>query len=278
MKAGHRCAVAGDRAHAPLNGRAVTQMDVTLAVWSGAEDASFGSLREPRLQGAWAAARRSPQKPASFQTMPLVWERAFGGADRTGARNRRRCRRTRQSRGDRLPGENTAGRLAKNLQLPNLENPTQVLRLQQGTARSRPASAPYVRTGNRGGVVLRVPTDEELAKQPLAVSAHGFRCPVFSTRPCRPAGTWLSARGEAVEISAATPSERCAVHCRKTACADHLPTGRRRPSFVRSCWTRFSWNRTKDLTASRLAGGPAVRQESVEGSGSRSVPAWKGLS
>ena len=72
--------IVGGHAHAP-RGRAVSQLDVTLKL-----DAFEKTLRvfgdRPWLRGMSGPRLGAPQP---FQTMPLLYERAFGGADRSAA-------------------------------------------------------------------------------------------------------------------------------------------------------------------------------------------------
>jgi hypothetical protein len=105
-------------AYAPA-GRATTQMDVALAL---------GPLRKQvRVFGDryWDASEVGAVAtwPAPFEAMPLVWERAFGGADRVGAELHAEMRNPVGAGFRVADGEKPL----HGLPLPNLEDPAQLI-------------------------------------------------------------------------------------------------------------------------------------------------------
>jgi hypothetical protein len=105
-------------AHAP-GGRAATQMDVSLAV---------GPLRRTvRVFGDRMWEQRGPahaiSRPVPFETMPLVWERAFGGGDKARAGPRAEPRNPVGAGYRAKDGEKSLD----GLRLPNLEDPEHLI-------------------------------------------------------------------------------------------------------------------------------------------------------
>lgn len=106
-------------AHAPAS-RAITQMDVSIAA---------GPLRKTvRVFGDRVWERRGPghavSQPAPFETMPLIWERAFGGTDRAGSETRAEPRNPVGAGYRAKDGEKPLD----GLPLPNLEDPEHPIR------------------------------------------------------------------------------------------------------------------------------------------------------
>jgi len=117
-------------AHAP-EGRATTQMDVSLAA---------GPLRKTiRVFGdrAWerSGMGHGISSPAPFETMPLVWERAFGGMDRKGSEPRAEARNPVGTGYRARDGEKPLD----GLPLPNLEDPGESI----GAWKQTPAPAGF---------------------------------------------------------------------------------------------------------------------------------------
>ncbi|NOZ52533.1 MAG: DUF2169 domain-containing protein [Gammaproteobacteria bacterium] len=108
-------------AHVPTEHPAVTQLDVTLSVGAVSKTVRvFGDRvwqRKPLL--SW---RISP--PQAFTTLPLVYERAFGGVDDTPDDDRDKAYEPRNPVGTGLIA--TKSRLAE-VPLPNLEDPRELI-------------------------------------------------------------------------------------------------------------------------------------------------------
>jgi hypothetical protein len=122
MKTGTDVLLLGN-AHAP-EGKTVTQSEVSLAV---------GSIKKTILvfgNRVWRAGLLGPtiSSPETFQTMPLIWEKAFGGTDQSDGRGGPILHaeaRNPVGSGFRV---NDGQKSIEGLGLPNLENLTQPIR------------------------------------------------------------------------------------------------------------------------------------------------------
>jgi len=119
-------------AHAP-QGKPVAKLDVSLRVGSVRKIVRVFGDRQWRRFLLW----RSISSPKAFRTMPLVYERAFGGTDDTPSNPKHEERETRNPVGVGLVarGSQRKGAAA----LPNLEDPKKPIR----SPRHRPAPAGF---------------------------------------------------------------------------------------------------------------------------------------
>ncbi len=190
------------RAYAP-GGKATTQMDVALTV---------GPVhRTVRVFGdrVWKAGflRNAISEPAPFETMPLVWERAFGGADVANGKTPETHAENRNPVGTGFRVKDGQKKL-EGLELPNLEDPAQLIsgwKDRPAPAGFGPLCAHWEPRRSYAGTY-----DEEWQKQRAPYLPKDFDSRFFQIAPPDLVAPGYLTGGEPVEILGATPSGRLA--------------------------------------------------------------------
>jgi hypothetical protein len=118
----------------PPDGESASQVDVSLRVGSLSKDVRVFGDRDWK-KGILSTSFGSPQP---FDRMPLVYERAFGGTDKTGKEEQQIESEPRNPVGVGFRGKKSALPL-EGTKLPNLENPSQLI----SGPKDRPAPAGF---------------------------------------------------------------------------------------------------------------------------------------
>jgi len=183
------------RAHAP-GGRPAAVMDVSLAVGPLGKTVRVFGDRFWRSDGVGLYMT----EPQPFQTMPLVWERAYGGMDRAGPELRAEVRNP-VGRGYRAAdGE----RQLDGLPLPNLEDPTEPItswKQSPAPACFAPVCAHWQPRQSYAGTY-----DEDWQRQRAPYLPTDFDPRFFQLAPPGLVAPGHLQGGEPVEVRGATPS------------------------------------------------------------------------